>query len=108
MWPPVPVVPTLIPRVEVESWGQPVDMWDEFGIDSRVCGDRFGDGGDAGADPQGAVEGQLVARAPLWSTFALRPDGQAAIVAASRIRACGGSRGRVQGRADMTLGKVAE
>lgn len=45
-----------------------MDTGDEFAVDSRVCGDRFGDGGDRGMDPREAVEGQLVAAAPFSTT----------------------------------------
>jgi hypothetical protein len=99
-WPPVHVVPTLIHRVEGESWGQPVDMGDKFAVESRVCGDKFGDGGDGGMHPELAVEGELVAAMPLDSTRALHRPPATAIVAPSRTRACGGSRERVQGRAE--------
>lgn len=86
-----------------------MDTGDEFAVESRVRGDRFGDCGDGGTHPREAVEGHPVAAATFRVTFALHPASQAAIVAASRIRACGGLRGRVQGRADMMfLGKVAE
>jgi hypothetical protein len=99
---PVPGIPTLIPNPEVKSWGQRVDGGDSQGLDLRVRGDNGGDGGDGEAKPHAAVEGMFVAAAPRSTTRALRSAMEVAIVAPSRTRACGGSRGPGPGKGRHT------